>query len=357
MRIGLLGYGVVGKGVYDEASKFHKVVKVLRRHKEGELFTDDINEVIKEKPDVIVECLTNTPVAYEYIKMALEAGIRVVSSNKAIVASHYDELLKLAKDNKTNISFEAAVAGGIPWLHALCDLKHNDKINSLKGIMNGTTNYILSKIFDEELSYDECLRKAIELGYAEADYSSDVDGIDVKYKTCLSGNVAFNASISLDDIPAYGIRYLDDYTLEYARAKDYVIKLLGYCDNANAFVLPFFIKKGSNLATISLNYNCTIVNTEYMNDITLIGQGAGRYPTASAIMLDVLRPLDNLATDNRLNITNDKEMVFYLSSGKGVDQKYIAKLIPSGAVLTKKLPVHKLKDIVKDGIFVGGFYD
>ena len=101
----------------------------------------------------------------------------------------------------------------------------------------------------------------------------------------------------------------------------------------------------------------SIVNTEYMNDIALIGQGAGRYPTASAIMLDVLRPLDNLATDNRLNITNDKEMVFYLSSGKGVDQKYIAKLIPSGAVLTKKLPVHKLKDIVKDGIFVGGFYD
>lgn len=357
MKIGLLGYGVVGKGVYEEASKNHEIVKILRRKKDGDLFTDDINDVLNSDIDVMVECLTNTPVAYEYIKKALEKGIRVVSSNKAIVAPHYDELIGLAKEHNTSISFEAAVAGGIPWLHALCDLKHNDTINSFRGIMNGTTNYILSRIFNEELSYDVCLQKAIELGYAEADYSSDVDGIDVKYKTCLTANVAFSTSINLDDIQAYGIRYLDDYTLEYARAKGYVIKLIGTADKTNAYVMPMFIRKDEIIASIPLNYNCTIVNTEYMNDLQFIGQGAGRYPTASAVMLDVLRPMDGLDLDNKLEIKNDKEMTFYLSSGKGVDPKYVEKIIPSGAILTKKLPVSKLKDIVKDGVFVGGFYD
>lgn len=358
MNIGLLGYGVVGRGVVEEAKKNHNIVKILDIVHTGDRFTKNMQDVLDAKPDVIIECLPNIPVAYDYIKASLKEGISVITSNKANVASHYEEFLQLAKENNCFISFEAAVAGGIPWLHTLCDLKHNDTIESISGIFNGTTNYILDRIFKENLDFKTCLDKAIELGYAELDYSADVDGLDTRYKICLSCNVSFNTHISPEQVPVYGIRYIDEATINYCRENDMVVRLIGYGDKSNAYVMPMLVSNSSIYASVSLNNNCTVVHSEYLGDLSLVGQGAGRYPTADAIMLDVLRPMDGLVIENSMKIENNKEMRFYIS-GKAISDEYIEEKISDTACITKKMSVQQLTGLVasKEGVFVGGLYD
>ena len=358
MKIGLLGYGTVGKGVYDLLlNSEHTIVKILDNQDQSlNIITKDFDEVINSDIDTIIECLPNIPVAYEYVAKALNKGINVITSNKALVANHFEELYELTIKNHCYITYEASVAGGIPWLHALCDLKTNDKINSFMGIFNGTTNYILDRMFKENIDFDSCLNSAIELGYAEKNYSSDVDGIDTKYKIFITHNLINNSICDLDDIVCYGIRYINSQVISYCKANNLNCKLIGYGDRNNLFVMPMLVSNEHILAKVDLNNNATIVNTKNMNNLSFIGQGAGRYPTANAICLDVKRPLDSMSIDKHSYITNDYQMSYFLSE-KVIDDKYIIQSNDQGHI-TKKLSIKKIKELIGDKeVFVGGIYD
>lgn len=311
-KIAILGYGTVGKQVYEQIKDRAEVVKVLDVRMKGDLFTDSIDELLSYDIDTVFECLPNIEVAFDYQKRVLEKGINLISSNKAIVKKHYAELVKLSNEHNCHFSFEAAVGGGIPNLHTLLDMKKHDEITYVKGIMNGTTNYILDNVFNSGMSYETALNKAIELGYAEADYSSDVDGVDVAYKIALSLSLAYDCNVDIKDMQIFGIRYLDDKAIEYAKSNGYVIKLIGYGDRDNAFVLPRFIKKEEVMASIPMNYNCIEIGSKNQNSIKLIGQGAGGVPTADALVSDFYRPFDSLSIDNLLVVNNDMVCKVYI---------------------------------------------
>lgn len=344
MKVAILGYGVVGKEVFKQIKDKYEVVKILDNRETGILFTSDIDEIINLKPDTVIECLPNIDVAYTYEVKVLENKINLVSSNKAIVQKHYEELVSLANKNNVHFSFEAAVGGGIPNLHTLLSSKTHDTITHIKGIMNGTTNYILDSVFNNNMSYETALDNAIKLGYAEADYSSDVDGIDVAYKVALSLNLAYETIVNKDLMDIYGIRYLNDLAIKYAKDNNLVIKLIGYGDKENAFVLPMFIDKKEVFANIPLNYNCIEIGSLNQDSIKLIGQGAGGAPTADSMVNDLVNPFPALSIDNELNIKNTKKFRFYISNKEN-------------ETITDPLEVNKLKDLVKTGYFVGGIYD
>ena len=311
-KVAILGYGVVGKQVYNQIKEKAEVQKILDVATQGELFTSDIDELLNEELDVVFECLPNIEVAFDYQKKVLEKGIDLISSNKALIKKHYKELVSLCNEHKCHFSFEAAVGGGINNLHSLLDMKKHDEIVHVMGIMNGTTNYILDNVFNYNMSYEVALNKAIELGYAEKDYSSDVDGIDVAYKVALSLSLAFDSDVNLSDMKIFGIRYLDDKAIKFAKDNDYVIKLIGYGDKNNAFVCPRFIKKNEVFANIPLNYNCIELGSVNQQSLKLIGQGAGGIPTADALVSDFYRPFDCLSISNKLDINNELKAKLYV---------------------------------------------
>lgn len=357
MKIGIIGFGVVGKGVYDQAMKSHEIVAVLdRKQKPQGVFFDNFNDFIKQDMEVMIEALPNIEEAYRVDEYALNKGISVISSNKAIVSKYYKQLLDTAKRNNCFISFEASVCGGIPILHNLCDLKIKDEILYTKGIMNGTSNYILDSIFSHHISFDEALNKAIELGYAEKDYSSDIDGDDVMYKTFLTSLVSYNTLFHLDSIVHYGIRYLNDEIVQYCYSQNKTLKLIGYTDKENAFVLPMLLNKNNILSNINRNNNCVLVSAFYSGPLSFIGQGAGSYPTASSIMLDLVRPLNDIDVKKECDSKNNKEFKYLVSKGN-VKEEWIEERISKNLIITKPLPVSCLKDIYQEGCFIGGYDD
>lgn len=356
MKIGILGFGVVGQGVYELLKDKHDIVKILALHHEAnDIFCDDIAAVLQADIDCMIECLPDIEIAYDYLAAALKKGIRVITSNKAIMARHYEALLSLALEHDTTISFEASVAGGIPIMHRLQDMKEYDQIQMVEGILNGTTNYILDSIFTKNITYQQALKQAQELGYAEKDPASDICGRDVGYKAALLYNTIFDANIALKDIFIKGIEYLDEEALKFANRQDKVIRLIGHIDQSNVFVLPFFIGKDHILANIKENNNCVMIRSQNMASAYDIGQGAGRFPTASAICLDVSRPLRNQII-NKATIKNEQRYQFYLSK-QIIDQQFIAEYAGQGCI-TQLLSIDELAQIVKDQqVFIGGIYD
>lgn len=357
MKIGIIGFGTVGKAVFDQAKDNHEIVAVLDRKQEPHgIFFNDFDEFIKQDMEVMFEALPNIEYAYVVDTIALNKGISVISSNKAIVSKYYERLLETAKRNNCFISFEACVCGGIPILHALNDLNKKDIILATKGIMNGTSNYILDSIFENNISFSDALNKAIKLGYAEKDYSSDIDGDDVMYKIFITSLISYNILFNLNSIVHYGIRYLNDEIIDYAKKNNKVIKLIGYTDKENAFVLPMLIDKSKILSNIHSNNNCVLVSGKYSKDLCFIGQGAGGDPTASSMMLDLQRPLNDLSIKNKIDSNNNK-LFRYLISNSDIKEELIEERIGENLVITKPLPVSSLKDIYKKGCFIGGYDD
>lgn len=344
MKVGILGFGVVGKKLYELLKNDYEVVKILDNQNKGDLFTENIEDIIALKPDTIFECLPNIPLAFELDLKVLNAGINLISSNKAIIQTNYKTLVEAANKNNVSFSFEAAVAGGIPFLHNILDLKKHDNVVGIKGIINGTTNYILDSIFNNNMTYEDALNNAIKLGYAEANYSSDVDGDDVAYKVCLAMSLIYDTCMDKKDVVKYGIRYLNDLAINYAKENDKTIKLIGFGDLENVFVLPMFISNKDVYANISKNYNCVEIFSDNQASIKLIGQGAGGLPTADAMVSDLIRPFDKLNISNTLTFKNDKKFKFVISNKENI-------------TITETMEINKLKDIVKDGYFVGGIYD
>ena len=299
MNIGLLGFGVVGGGVWELAADRQDVnVKrvLLRRPKDGlpaAVTTMDINDILHDDTiDTVVEVMGGLHPAYEYVTAAMERGKHVVTANKALVAAYYQELTALAKEKGVALRCTAAVGGGIPWLVNLARVKRLDTVCEVGGIMNGTTNFIMDAMHKSPVSFEDILREAQTLGYAEADPSADIDGDDIRRKLCISANIAFDAALDEAAIPTFGIRTVTAADIAAFQAHGFVCKLLATAQAAEngvcAFVEPTLVDKSEPEAAVPANYNLIGYTAERVGKQTFFGQGAGRFPTASNVMQDCL---------------------------------------------------------------------
>ncbi len=296
MNIGLLGFGVVGRGVYDLTAERNdmqvkKVVCLEEINLPDAEVTKDFQSVLEDKSiDTVIEAMGGLHPAYEFVKAAIQAGKNIVTSNKALVATFYDELIPLAKEMGVQFRCTAAVGGGIGWLSELERARRIQKIEQVGGIMNGTCNYILDSMTRLNLGYDEALKQAQALGYAEANPTTDVDGIDTWHKLLLSSNIAFGVSVEPESVPAAGIRHISAEDVANFAEHGYVCKLVstGIFDGEklSAFVQPTLFSQGEPEATVTANYNLITLIGSASGRMSFYGQGAGRYPTAYNVVQD-----------------------------------------------------------------------
>ena len=299
MKIGLLGNGVVGGGVLEICDKREdicvKYVLVRRPKPElGERAVSDISVILNDPEiDTVVEVMGGLSPAFEYVSAALRAGKNVVTANKHLVAHYYGELISLARENGCAFRCTPAVGGGIPWLVNLERVMRLDKVKSFCGIMNGTTNFILDAMHTLGADFGDVLKQAQELGYAEADPSADIDGLDVQRKCIITANVAFGACMSEADVPVKGIRDVAACDIAAAVSMGCVCRLMAFgktCEGAApaVFVEPCFVPAGDLMAAVATNRNAISFDTELTGVESFYGQGAGRYPTAYNAVADCL---------------------------------------------------------------------
>lgn len=298
MKIGLLGFGVVGRGVYEitETRDDMQVTKVLCLediHLPDAEAVKDIRAITEDDTiDTVVEAMGGLHPAYEFVRAAMEAGKNVVTSNKALVCTFYDELLPLAKEKGISFRCTAAVGGGIGWLSELERARRVQKLTEVGGIMNGTCNYILDNMTRQGLGYDEALKQAQALGYAEANPSTDVDGIDTWHKVILSSNIAFGVTVDKDTVPVAGIRNITAADVESFKAHGLTCKLISTGkrtgDGYSIYVQPTLVKNGDPEAAVPMNYNLITFMGETSDRMSFYGQGAGRYPTAYNVVEDLV---------------------------------------------------------------------
>ena len=296
MRIGLLGFGTVGKGVYELTSRRPdmQVVRVLCRRDlalPDAQVTHDFADILQDESiDTVVEAIGGLHPAWEYVKSAIEAGKNVVTANKALVATFYDELLPLTEKMGVSFRCTASVGGGIGWLSELERVRRIESVSQVGGIMNGTCNYILDSMTRLGLDYSEALQQAQALGYAEADPSTDVDGIDTWHKLIVSANIAFGVSLDRSAIPAAGIRHISAADVEAFSSRGYTCKLVSTAihdgNRFSAWVQPTLFPQGQPEAAVPTNYNLITLVGDISGRQSFFGQGAGRYPTAYNVVQD-----------------------------------------------------------------------
>ena len=310
INIAVLGYGTVGSGVVEVINKNHASINKRAGQEVNIKYVLDLRDfpgdpvekvlvhdysVIVNDPEVkiIVEVMGGIKPAYDFTRQALEAGKSVCTSNKELVAAHGAELLAIAKANNVNFLFEASVGGGIPIIRPLNQSLTADEITEITGILNGTTNYILSKMTDEGKSFEEVLKRAQEKGYAERNPEADVEGHDACRKICILAALAFGRHVYPQYVKTEGISGITLEDVAYAESDDCVIKLLGRAkrvDDVSAYVFvgPHLVSKESPLACVNGVFNSIMVSGNEIGDVMFYGRGAGKYPTASAVVADVI---------------------------------------------------------------------
>lgn len=307
--IAIIGFGVVGSGVYEiikeNSAQLLKscgdVLKVKRvldirdfsQHEEKEIFTKDFSDILNDPEiEIVVETMGGVRFAYEYTKAALESKKSVVTSNKELVASHGDEFFAIAKKNNVRYLYEASVGGGIPIIRPLANDIAANNVVQIAGILNGTTNYILTKMFKENDSFENALKNAQELGYAEKDPTADVDGIDACRKIAILMSLVTKKKIDCKNVHTDGIRHLTAEDVTYAAALDRTIKLIG-CGfvkdgKVNASVEPMLVAKENLLSGVEDVFNAVTVKGDMVGNLMFYGRGAGKLPTASAVVADII---------------------------------------------------------------------
>lgn len=318
IKIGLLGLGTVGTGVYKligrRADIMDKTIgaeleikKILvhnmNKKREGidpSLLTDDWREIIEDDEiQIVVEVMGGMEPAKTIIHEALRAGKNVVSANKDLIAEEGRILLDTAQENGKDFLFEAAVAGGIPIIRPLKQCLAANEISDVLGIVNGTTNYILTKMFEDGMEFEDALRQAQELGYAEADPTADVEGLDAGRKVAIMASIAFHSRVVFSDVYTEGITKITAADIEYAREFDSVIKLLGVARSTETGievgVYPMMIGKDHPLASVRDSFNAVFIHGDAVDDAMFYGRGAGEMPTASAVVGDVIDAARDLA--------------------------------------------------------------
>lgn len=298
----MFGFGVVGQGLYDiiKTKSLHLEIKKFviknaskQRSLAPELFTTDAN-VVLDDPEIntVVELIDDADAAFEITSKALRSGKNVVSANKKMVATHLEELVAIQQEYGTSLLYEGAVCGSIPIIRNLEEYYDNELLHSISGIFNGSSNYILSKIFNENQSYDAALKKAQELGFAETDPTLDVGGYDPKFKLAIVASHAYGLFINPDDILNLGIDKLNNADIRYAREKNVRIKLVPFAkeiDNGSVvlYVLPRFVNKDSMLYNVENENNGVLVKAAFADEQFFFGKGAGGHPTGSAVLSDI----------------------------------------------------------------------
>lgn len=311
VKIGLVGTGTVGGGCLDILSN-HKqdflrhfgidleLTRVCSRDPQAaasrglqDIFTTDYHDVINDPEiDIVVELIGGTGVAKSVIVEALQAGKHVVTANKAIMATSGEEIMDLAEEKGLEIAFEASVGGGIPIIDPLKHSLIANRIDSIMGIVNGTTNYMLTRMDEDSLDYDAALKEAQERGFAEADPTADVDGLDAAAKIAILASIAFNSRVTMDQVYTEGIRRISPVDLANAHDSGYVVKLVAHArrgeSGVDVRVHPTMIPEDHQLATVNGVFNAIFVEGDAVGQTMFFGEGAGAGPAASAVMGDVL---------------------------------------------------------------------
>ena len=335
MRIGLLGFGVVGRGVYDIVADKPdiEVVKVCCLEDvtlPDAVVTKNFKDILEDETiDTVVEAMGGVHPAYEFVCAAMEAGKHIVTSNKALVASCYDELLPLAREKGLKFRCTAAVGGGIGWLSEVERSRRVQTICQVGGIMNGTCNYILDNMTRKGLDYHVVLKEAQALGYAEANPSTDVDGIDTWHKVILSSNIAFGVSVNRDQVPVAGISKISAADVDNFKAHGYTCKLISTGKHADGkysiYVHPTLVSSGALEANVPMNYNLITLVGETSGRMSFYGQGAGRYPTAYNVVQDLVDLLEGKGfyrpCGAAVDVDNSETLTWYVRGGWNGDVK------------------------------------
>ncbi|RRN77150.1 homoserine dehydrogenase [Pseudoxanthomonas sp. SGD-10] len=385
LNIGLFGFGVVGQGLYDiSISKnlnfeFRKIViknPDKPRTLPTELFTTDKSEVLNNPEiDTIIELINDADAAYEIVVEALRKGKNVVSANKKMIALHLQELIELQEKHGASLLYEGAVCGSIPIIRNLEEYYDNELLHSVSGIFNGSSNYILSKVFNENQSYDTALKKAQELGFAETDPILDVGGYDSKYKVSIITTHAYGIYTNPDDILNIGIQNLTDSDLKYAQEKNQKIKLVPTAKKVDdhtvsVYVLPKLVSKDEFLYNVENEYNGVSVQAAFADQQFFFGKGAGGHPTGAAVFSDISALRYNYRYEYKktrqalnLSLSDDQviEVYFRFNSPTmlekinflDISENYISKTYHYvvGKLSTKEI-FDKKEIILSDGAFI-----
>jgi len=323
-RVGLLGHGTVGSAFHELIEQRADAIEaeVGRRPEVSGVLTrsrGDFDDIL-ERSDLIVEVMGGIDPAFDYVMRALKSGRHVVTANKQLLSQHGDELQAAATGGGAQLRYEAAVAGVVPAIRVIRESLAGAHIERVHGIVNGTTNFILTAMARTGASYDDALREAQELGYAETDPTEDVTGKDAAAKMAILARLAFGARVRLDDVPYEGIEHVTADDIAYARELGLSLKLIGSAERIDGgisvMVYPAFLYAGHPLAPVSGSFNAVTVESPAITEITLSGPGAGGSQTASAVLGDVVSamapPTTQVSQPADLPIVSDVESAFYL---------------------------------------------
>ncbi len=383
-RIGLFGFGCVGQGLYETLQRNNQidaeVVKICvkdstkKRPIADDIFVYSADQILEDDTiDLVVELIDDAATAFTIVSESLSKRKRVVSANKKMVAEKLGELIQLQKEHNTPLLYEGAVCGSIPIIKTLDEYYSLEKVNEIKGIFNGSTNYILTKVIEESKSYQDALKAAQDNGFAETDPVLDVEGYDPKYKLAIVLQHTFGLQVHPDDIFNQGIQSITQADIQFAAERDLKIKLLSrasrYGDKVTGFVAPHFVSKESPLFHVENEYNAALIEGEFADEQVLIGKGAGKLPTGLAVLSDVAAITRGYhydypnKSDKSTFITSEEEVYVSFENGEVIDfglfntisEKYIGQ--KSGYVIGE-IKLDKLKRLIKEknvnAIFTSG---
>lgn len=329
MKIAILGLGTVGFGVYDiiQKSEYLKDIEVKyildkdssKQDLVKSKVTSSIDEILSDKEiEVVIECMGAKNFSYKCIKEALLASKSVVTANKEVIAEHINELTEIKNKRNVSLYYEASVGGGIPIIKPLHNAALVNEVSEIKGILNGTTNYILTKMSVEGLSFEEALKLAQINGFAEADPTADLEGLDMVRKIAILSSIGYKSEIDPEKVSHFGISNLSDKDIKYADSKNSVIKLIASSklvdNNVELKIEPVFVQKGSMIASVNYEFNVIEVKTNINDKLTFMGKGAGRYPTANAMVNDLIMIKHN---DKNYSFTQKSKKEY-----KDLEEKY-----------------------------------
>lgn len=373
LKVAIMGHGTVGSGVYDvfaqNAAQIKKAVgeevevkyvldlRDFSKLSYADKFVTDFS-IIENDPEVCVvaEVMGGVGAAYEFSKRCLKAGKSVCTSNKELVAVHGEELLALAKEHNVNYLFEASVGGGIPLIRPMMQCLAANQIEEICGILNGTTNYILSQMIHNGVAFDDALRQAQKMGYAENDPTADIEGHDACRKICILSDLAFGDKIEPDEVSCQGISGITLDDVAAASELGYVVKLIGRAKRTEsgkifAFVAPHLVPKTSPLACVEDVFNGILVTGNMVGEVMFYGQGAGKHATASAVVADMMdaiahrekrRPVEWGDGSQKLLLPIDQlESAWYVRSE--VPAELAVKTV-AGAALTVPMTAAELRE-------------
>ena len=335
INIGLFGFGTVGKGLYDVLKKIQpenvSIVKVCVRNvakhsaEAPELeFTSNADDIFSDtRINFIVELIDDAEAAYGIVKRALQAKIPVVSGNKKMLARHIQEMIQLQRDNDTALLYDASACGSIPVIRNLEEYYDNDLLISVKGILNGSSNFILSKIFNEGMNYAEALKLAQDLGFAESDPTLDIGGWDSLFKLIIITIHAFGVYVEPEQIFTFGIGNMNEHDIQFAHEKRRRVKLVGWAEKVDEdklvlSVMPHLLSKQKYIYSVEDEFNGVVIKGLFYYKQFMFGQGAGGFPTGSAVLSDITAQLydyryqyKKLQSQHQLHFTNDYKVRIY----------------------------------------------